>query len=128
MLYYICTKYTFYKYEKCFRTNSVFCIVDKQHYKLKYSYITVYDNYFTLNYKLKVPYEYIKTLSYIDDCIYINIIPNERSVNQIMIQKPDNKLYKNICSNMNYHVRFNKLNNNVIKYYQKFHKIPLEVY
>ena len=128
MLYYFCSKYTSYKYKKCFTTKSVFCIIDQQMYKLKYSYITVRDNFFTLNYKLKIPYEYIKTLSCTEDCIYINLIPNEKCVHQIIIKKTDSQLYNKICSNMNYHVRYNKLSNNVIKYYQKNHKTPLEVY
>ena len=59
----------------------------------------------------------------------MNLIPNERNVNKILIETTVNSnMYKKINTNMNYHMRYNKLNYKAIKYYQKRRSVPIETF
>ena len=129
MIYYIFSKYNFIEYQKIFNVKTIFCTIDTKFFQLKSSRISVFDNCFQLNKKLKIPYEYVKSVSNENDYIILNLIPNERNITKIYIQTNNNaNLYKKIYTNMQYHVRYHKLNQNAIKYYQKFNPTPLEVY
>ena len=129
IIYYVFSKYNMIEYQRFFKVKSIFCMIDKKLYKLNSAAIKVFDNCFQLNRNLKIPYEYVKTVNHGESYIELNLIPNERSITKIMIKTSNNKyIFNKIYSNMNYHVRYHPLHQNAIKYYQKFHTKPLEVY
>ena len=74
-------------------------------------------------------YEYLKIIKNDNKYISINLIPNERNITKILVETYNNHyMFNKINSNMNYHVRYHSLNNSAIKYYQKYHEKPLELY
>lgn len=127
-LYFIFTAINLVKFKKIYQVNGVYCIVDKQPLKMKVDNVHVCDNCVQLN-RLKIPYEYIKLIHNKENKVQLSLIPNERNVNQILIDtKKQDNMYKKLYSNMNYHMRYHKLDNNAIKYYQKFQPTPIETY
>ena len=129
MIYYIFSKYKLLKYKKIFKVKYICCKIDETVYKLHSTSIQLFDNCFQLNNNFKIPYEYMKTVNYENNYILLNLIPNERNITKIYIQTNDNKyIFSKISSNMNYHVRYHPLNQTAIKYFQKFHVKPLELY
>ena len=126
-IYYILTIFKLIQFKKSYYVKSIFCKIDNQSFKLKSNSICICDNCIKLN-KIIIPYEYVKLTQKVENKILLKLIPNERNVNQIIVDVHNFDIYKNINSNMNYHMRFNKLNYNAIKYYQKFKKAPIEVY
>ena len=129
MIYYIFSKYNLIKYKKTYRVKGIFCMIDKRLYKFQSTMIIVFDNYFQLNRKIKIPYEYVRTINYEKKYLILNLIPNERNITKIYVETKYNELiFNKIYSNMQYHVKYHQLNQNAIKYYQKFHTKPLVVY
>lgn len=129
IIYYIFSKYNLIEYQRFFKVNGIFCMIDRKLYKLNSGAIKVFDNCFQLNKNLKIPYEFVKTVDYADKYIEFNLIPNERNITKIMIETSNDKyIFNKISSNMNYHVRYHKLNHHAIKYYQKLRQKPLEFY
>ena len=128
-LYFICTAIKLIKYHRIYRVKDAVCLVDNQHMKLKVDNIHIRDDCVQLN-RLKIPYEYIKYIQKHEKKIMLTLIPNERSVNKIMIntKQDDVNVLKKINTNMHYHMRYHKLDNNAIKYYQKFFRSPIETY
>ena len=129
ILYYIFSKYNIIEYQRFFKVKCIFCLIDRKVFKLQSSVIILYDNCFELDKKLKIPYEYIKNVSYVDQSIEINLIPNERNITKLFVNTTNDKfIFNKISSNMNYHMRYHQLNKSAVKYYQKFNKKPLELY
>ena len=129
MIYYVFSKYNLIEYQVILNVENIFCSIDNKKYKLNSKSIKLFDNCFKLYSKLTVSYEYIKSIHMEDSCLIIDFIPNERNVSKVYIQtNNDTYLFNKIKSNMNYHVRYNPIDQNAIKYYQKFYKTPLEVY
>jgi hypothetical protein len=126
-IYYILTIFKLIQFKKSYHVQSIFCKIDNQSFKLRSNLIYICDNCIKLN-NIIIPYEYVEFTKKFENKFFLKLIPNERNVNQIEVDVCNFDIYKNINSNMNYHMRYNKLNNNAIKYYQKFKKTPIEVY
>jgi len=129
MIYYIFSIYNIIEYKKLFKVKEIYCMIDKELYKLHSDVIKVYDNCFQLNIQLKIPYEYVKTVNHEMKYITLDLIPNERNITKLYIKTNNNEqIFKKLTLNMKYHVRYHQINVNAIKYFQKFHAKPLEVY
>lgn len=116
------------EYTQLFHIENVFCEIDKKMLKIYGNSLQIFDNCLKINNKLKIPYEYIKTVCTERDIIILYLIPNERNITNIYMKTLNNKyILKQILSNMKYHIQYNPLHNDAIKYFQKFHKKPLEV-
>ena len=127
-LYFLFTALKLVKFRKIYNVNGVYCIVDKHPLKLRIDNVHVCDNCVQLN-RLKIPYEYIKYIQNNNNKLMLDLIPNERSVNRIIIDADkQTSMYKKLYTNMNYHIRYHKLDNNAIKYYQKYHQQPIDTY
>ena len=129
MIYYIFSRYNIIEYQKMFKVKEIYCMIDKKLYKLHSGAIKVFDNCFQLNKQLKIHYEYVKTVSHESNYITLDLIPNERNITKLYIKTNNNEqIFKKLTSNMKYHVQYHQINVNAIKYFQKFHAKPLEVY
>ena len=129
IVYHFFTSLNILKYRKIIRVKAIYCIIDRELYKINSDNVKVFDNGFEINKKIKIPYEYLKIITNENKYININLIPNERNITKILVETYNNHyMFQKICSNMNYHVRYHSLNNSAIKYYQKFHKTPMKVF
>lgn len=129
LIYYIFSRYNIIKYQKIYKIKTIFCMIDKKMHRLHIDSIKIFDNCFKLNKKINIPYEYVKTVYHENKFITVNLIPNERNITKIYVETNNNEnIFKQISLNMQYHVRYHQINQNAIKYYQKFHSKPLELY
>jgi len=127
-IYFILAALNLVQFKRKYQVNRVYCLVGKSPFIMKVSGVSICDNCVQLN-KLQIPYEYIREIKNNNDTIQLNLIPNERNVNKILIDGKKHKaMYNSIRRNMNYHVRYHKLDNRAIKYYQKAHTRPIETY
>ena len=129
ILYYCFIRYNLYFYNRYFEVDSISCKVSNVFYNMNKNSVIIYDSCIQLNNKINIPYEYIKTIHCKSNISVLELIPNEKNITIIQIQSNKARcIFNKIEKNMNYHVRYHKLNNKAIKYYQKLHKVPLEVY
>ena len=129
LVYFCLMKYNILFYNKYFEVSSIACKVNNIYYNMIQNSFIVYDNCIQLNKKINIPYEYIKGIKRNHNVLFLELIPNEKNITIIKIESiKSSYIFNKIEKNMNYHVRFHKLNNKAIKYYQRFNRTPLKVY
>ena len=75
--------------------------------------IIIYDNCVKIDDFLNIPYEYIKSIQCIDNLIILKLVSNCQNINKIGFIG-NNYMFKKLCNNMNYHVRYNQIELNVL--------------
>lgn len=71
-----------------------------------------YDNFFTIGH-LKIEYEYLKIFNHNANCVFLKFITGKSLV---ITSKKSKEIFDVISQNMNYHIRYNKIDLNISNY------------
>lgn len=84
------------------------------------SNLEIYDNVLQINSDIKIAYEFIISISKLDNNIVcLNLIQNNFNIKKIYLKsKYYDVLYNKIVNNMNYHVRYNPILTSVVNKYK----------
>ena len=113
IIFHTLVKFQLMFYSKVIATNEVHVIRSGKIRIVKDRSIFVKENCFRMKQVFRIYYEYIHTISYNDKCVCVKLV--DGSILNIFTENNE-KLCALLGSNMNYHVRYNKINMDVAKY------------
>ena len=111
VIFFLLLKFRIIFYQKKYAVNATYLSQDGSH-KSKMCALVCTDKYLLIG-NTQIYYEYIASIRYNPHCVFIKLV-NDKVL--FLKSKCAEIIYKTVSSNLQYHVRYNKINCNVSKY------------